>query len=162
MLRMKISAATPALTPSDTGRLKHWDRGVPAHGEFAMFRSQPSDGSAPLEFASRAGTALWMSPDDDLSRVMSEATSAAAQAGQAVAIFSAEPGHWQQLFVAPLFQTNAAAGAAQALAGVGELDVASITRGTHLLAVADATQAIDLRAAPVDATLLPPRARPGA
>ena len=40
--------------------------GVPGHGEFVMLKTQPTDGSAPLEFSSKFGSRLWMSPDDEL------------------------------------------------------------------------------------------------
>jgi len=38
----------------------------PGHGEFVMLKTQPTDGSAPLEFSSKFGSRLWMSPDDEL------------------------------------------------------------------------------------------------
>jgi hypothetical protein len=31
-----------------------------------MLKTQPTDGSAPLEFCSKFGSRLWMSPDDEL------------------------------------------------------------------------------------------------
>jgi len=57
---MKVLAA-PSPTPAPTGRLREWNGGVPGHGE-----TQPTDGSAPLEFSSKFGSRLWMSPDDEL------------------------------------------------------------------------------------------------
>jgi len=62
---MKVLAA-PSPTPAPTGRLREWNGGVPGHGEFVMLKTQPADGSAPLEFSSKFGSRLWMSPDDEL------------------------------------------------------------------------------------------------
>lgn len=62
---MKVLAA-PSPTPAPTGRLREWNGGVPGHGEFVMLKTQPTDGSAPLEFSSKFGSRLWMSPDDEL------------------------------------------------------------------------------------------------
>lgn len=60
---MKVLAA-PSPTPAPTGRLREWNGGVPGHGEFVMLKTQPTDGSAPLEFSSKCGSRLWMSPDE--------------------------------------------------------------------------------------------------
>src|SRR5712692_5012672 len=49
---MKVLAA-PSPTPAPTGRLREWNGGVPGHGEFVMLKTQPTDGSAPLEFSSK-------------------------------------------------------------------------------------------------------------
>ena len=62
---MKVLAA-PSPTPVLTGRLREWNGGVPGHGEFVMLKTQPTDGSAPLEFSSKFVSRLWMSPDDEL------------------------------------------------------------------------------------------------
>jgi len=62
---MKVLAA-PSPTPAPTGRLREWNGGVPGHGEFVMLKTQPTDGSAPLEFSSKFGSRLWMSPGDEL------------------------------------------------------------------------------------------------
>lgn len=62
---MKVLAA-PSPTPAPTGRLREWNGGVPGHGEFVMLKTQPTDGSVPLEFSSKFGSRLWMSPDDEL------------------------------------------------------------------------------------------------
>ncbi|HXL42488.1 MAG TPA: hypothetical protein VN960_00345 [Gaiellaceae bacterium] len=62
---MKVLAA-PSPTPAPTGRLREWNGGVPGHGEFVMLKTQPTDGSAPIEFSSTFGSRLWMSPDNEL------------------------------------------------------------------------------------------------
>jgi hypothetical protein len=62
---MKVLAA-PSPTPAPTGRLREWNGGVPGHHEFVMLKTQPPDGSAPVEFCSKFGSRLWMSPDHEL------------------------------------------------------------------------------------------------
>jgi hypothetical protein len=69
---MKVLAA-PSPTPAPTGRLREWNGGVPGHGDFVMLKTQPTDGSAPLEF-SKFGSRLWMSPDDELPPTVSGET----------------------------------------------------------------------------------------
>lgn len=163
-MHMQISPTPTHATPSTSattsglGRLREWEAGVPEHGEFVLARSE---GATPLAFSSKPHARMWMSPDDDLDRVLVEARAAAEAAGQAVAIITAEPGHWQQLFVVPLFSVGTD-GVMQAVAGVSQLGDAGLRRSGHLVALADATTSLDVRSWDIDAELMPPRARPGA
>ena len=152
--------ATPATTTQNFGSLREYGRGAPEHAAFVVARTNRTDGTPSSELATRGGSRLWQS-FDDASTVLRDAQAAAKAAGQAVAVITAEPGHWQQFFVMPLFRTDAG-GAQQAVAGLNELAGASLTRSHHLVGLADATSSIDVREQPLADDLMPPRARPGA
>jgi hypothetical protein len=143
------------------GSLREHAGGAPAHSSFVVARTTPNDGSTPLELSTKGGTRLWQSFDEDPASVLADAQAAARAVGQAVAVVTAEPGHWQQFFVMPLFRTDAS-GVQQAITGLAQLGTGPLAHSHHLVGLADATSALDVRAMPVDAELMPPRARPGA
>lgn len=136
------------------GRLKEQMGGVPDHGEFVVARSFDKTS----QLTSQAGTRMWHSPDDNLSRVLTEAQSVAKEVGQAVVIIGADPGHWQQFFVVPLFSIGVG-GAYDAVTAISQLKLDQLERGRHLFAVADESTSLDLVSMPVADDLLPVRAR---
>lgn len=152
---------TPAPTTQNFGSLREYGRGAPEHAAFVVANATPADGSAPVALSTQGGSRLWQSFAEDATSVMHDAQQAAAAAGQAMAVVTAEPGHWQQYFVLPLFRAGDG-GVQQAVAGLNELDAAAITHSKHLVGLADATSSIDVRSLPVADDLMPPRARPGA
>lgn len=157
---MEITATSNAPT-QNFGSLRELGRGAPEHAAFAVARVTPADGAPASELSTVGGSRLWQSFDEDPTSVLRDAQQAARAVGQAVAVVTAEPGHWQQFFVMPLFRAGAD-GVRHAVAGLGELAGASIAHSGHLVGIADATSSLDARALPMADDLMPPRARPGA